>query len=307
MYKIIGADQKEYGPSTADEIKQWVAEGRANGATLVQLEGSGEWKRLDSFPEFAGLTFRTPSFAPPAPPLVETAADFSIASCLSRSWKLLFQNFGLLVAATFIIWLIDSVISFFPLIGPIIHLLAYGVLFGGLYMVYLKRIRGEDTLVGDAFLGFKKSTTQLMLVGLVSSFLTQLGLMLCTIPGIYLLVVWVFSIPLVIDRGMEFWSAMELSRTVVNRIWFKVGFLLFIAFLPFVLFNLYTMVEASKIFYSLIQSGTFSLEKLEPFFKTAMIWGLIGKAILLFNYPFALGAMLYAYEDLFGTRKSPKP
>jgi GYF domain 2 len=307
MYKIIGADQKEYGPSSADEIKQWVAEGRANGATLVQAEGSGEWKRLDSFPEFAGLTFRTPSFEPAAPPHAEAAGDFNVASCLSRSWKLLFQNFGLLVGATFIVWLVDSVISLFPLIGPIIHLLIYGVLFGGLYMVYLKRIRGEEAAVGDAFMGFKKSATQLMLVGLISTFLTQLAFLFCTLPGIYLIVAWIFCIPLVIDRGMEFWSAMELSRQVVTRVWFKVCLLLFIAFLPFVLFNVYTMVEAFKIIYSLMQSGSFTFEKLEPFFKTAMIWGLIGKVILLFNYPFALGAVLYAYEDLFGTRKSPKP
>jgi hypothetical protein len=30
MYRIIGADQKEYGPVTQDQICQWIAEGRAN-------------------------------------------------------------------------------------------------------------------------------------------------------------------------------------------------------------------------------------------------------------------------------------
>jgi prepilin-type processing-associated H-X9-DG protein len=53
MYRIIGADQKEYGPVTTDQIKQWIAQGRVNGQTNVQAEGSGEWKPLREFPEFA--------------------------------------------------------------------------------------------------------------------------------------------------------------------------------------------------------------------------------------------------------------
>lgn len=52
MYKIIGADQKEYGPVTADRIQQWIAQGRVNSQTKVQAEG-GEWKALGEFPEFA--------------------------------------------------------------------------------------------------------------------------------------------------------------------------------------------------------------------------------------------------------------
>ena len=51
MYKIIGTDQREYGPVTANELRKWIAEGRANGQTLVQEEGSS-WKPLSSWPEF---------------------------------------------------------------------------------------------------------------------------------------------------------------------------------------------------------------------------------------------------------------
>ena len=29
MYKILGADQKEYGPVTAEELRIWIAQGRA--------------------------------------------------------------------------------------------------------------------------------------------------------------------------------------------------------------------------------------------------------------------------------------
>jgi hypothetical protein len=61
MYKIIGADQKEYGPITADQLRQWISEGRINANTKVQAEGSGVWKTVSELPEF-GLTL------PPPPP-----------------------------------------------------------------------------------------------------------------------------------------------------------------------------------------------------------------------------------------------
>lgn len=63
MYKIIGADQKEYGPVSAEEIRRWVAEGRANGQTLLQAEGQTDWRSLSSFPEF-GAPAQTGSVAP---------------------------------------------------------------------------------------------------------------------------------------------------------------------------------------------------------------------------------------------------
>ena len=55
MYKIIGADGKEYGPISAEQLRQWIAEGRANGQTRVLLEGTADWKTLAEIPEFAAI------------------------------------------------------------------------------------------------------------------------------------------------------------------------------------------------------------------------------------------------------------
>ncbi len=67
MYKIRGADQKEYGPVTADHVRQWIAEGRANSRTQVQPAGSAEWQELGTLPEFAAL-FNVSSRLPSPPP-----------------------------------------------------------------------------------------------------------------------------------------------------------------------------------------------------------------------------------------------
>jgi len=53
MFKIIGADGQPYGPVNAEQIKRWVSESRARAETLVQPEGTTDWKPLGSFPELA--------------------------------------------------------------------------------------------------------------------------------------------------------------------------------------------------------------------------------------------------------------
>jgi prepilin-type processing-associated H-X9-DG protein len=53
MFKLLGADKKEYGPVSADQIRAWMAQGRANARTQLQAAGSKGWKPLAEFPEFA--------------------------------------------------------------------------------------------------------------------------------------------------------------------------------------------------------------------------------------------------------------
>lgn len=55
MFKIIGADQKEYGPISAEQIRQWIVEGRLNAQTPAQRAAGGEWRPLSGFEEFADL------------------------------------------------------------------------------------------------------------------------------------------------------------------------------------------------------------------------------------------------------------
>ena len=52
MYKILGADQKEYGPASAEQVRQWIVDGRVTGQTQVKAEGITEWKSLSEFQEF---------------------------------------------------------------------------------------------------------------------------------------------------------------------------------------------------------------------------------------------------------------
>src|SRR5947209_4015412 len=64
MYQLIGADGREYGPITADELRQWIAEGRVNAFTQAKPQGAAKWQRLDSLPIF-GATVEALTTPPP--------------------------------------------------------------------------------------------------------------------------------------------------------------------------------------------------------------------------------------------------
>lgn len=73
MYKIIGADGKEYGPVTAEQLRLWIREGRANAQTRAQSEGSTDWRSLADFVEFQpslGVRGAPPPVSPPVQPHV---------------------------------------------------------------------------------------------------------------------------------------------------------------------------------------------------------------------------------------------
>jgi prepilin-type processing-associated H-X9-DG protein len=73
MYKVLGIDGKEYGPVSADMLRQWIAERRANGQTRVQAKGASEWKALADIAEFSAALGSAPRSVTP-PPLSSTAA-----------------------------------------------------------------------------------------------------------------------------------------------------------------------------------------------------------------------------------------
>ncbi|HUJ72706.1 MAG TPA: GYF domain-containing protein [Verrucomicrobiae bacterium] len=293
MYKIIGADGREYGLVTAEQLRQWIREGRVNAETKVQAEGSTEWKAISAFPEFADIPAAASPVMTVPPP---GSGELDIGSCISRGWKLLQNNFGRLVGTTFLVCLllggVGGALRFlvntafgvpFQVRGVhgleifrlqwrgmvasmLWNLIMAGPLLGGLYHYYLKLIRGQPASLADAFAGFSGAFVPLVLAHIISGVLTGLGLLLCILPGIYLGVAWKFTLPLVIDKRLGFWEAMELSRTVVSRQWW-------------ILFALFLV------------SGVIAC------------LGFVACCIGIFiTLPIGIAAVLYAYEDILGAQ-----
>ncbi len=74
-YKLIGSDLKEYGPILGAKVLQWLAEGRIDGQTPAQVEGSTEWKPLSNLSEP-----KQPARPPTPPPIYK-------APILHQPWK----------------------------------------------------------------------------------------------------------------------------------------------------------------------------------------------------------------------------
>ena len=89
------------------------------------------------------------------------------------------------------------------------------------------RVRGEDAKFDDAFAPFSVAFLPTFLAGIVFSLLIAAGFALCVIPGLVFLVLWTFTWPLLMDKRLDFWPAMELSRKVLwPNFWGMLGFLI---------------------------------------------------------------------------------
>lgn len=290
---------------SADQIRQWIREGRANGQTLVQAQDNPDWKPLGSIAEFS-TEFAPPP--PPPPPLVDDKASenataganriatgdytLSLRECLSKGWALFKAHAGLLVGASLIVLFIALVCNAIPLMGTIVYLVVSGPLFGGLTLLNLRLIRGEDVSIGDLFDGFDRCFSQLLMGQVVTGlfttvsaflFLAAYGVMTvfpskivalfaapvaCVglLPAIYLTVCWIFTLPLIIDKSMEFWAAMELSRQKVSLHFWPVCVL--------------------------VLGGVFIVAMGSFFF-------LVGALIAM---PIFIATLTHAYEDIFNAR-----
>jgi hypothetical protein len=103
MYKVIGNDQKIYGPVSAAQIRQWQAEGRVNSATLLQVEGSNEWRALSTMPEFG-----IPPVVHMPPPVAQHDNDLAIVGLIFGVLSNVCCCFGVICA---VIGIIFSVIA----------------------------------------------------------------------------------------------------------------------------------------------------------------------------------------------------
>ena len=93
-------------------------------------------------------------------------------------------------------------------------------------------------------------------------------LLICLIPMVYLQISWSFTLPLIIDKQMDFWPAMWMSWRMVGKHWWLV-------------FGLIVLVSLLNV--------------------VGVLLCCIGA---LFTMPIGLGALMYAYETIFSSAET---
>jgi len=94
------------------------------------------------------------------------------------------------------------------------------VLFIGIILMGIRRAAGLPINFSTAFGCFDRAVP-VFIAGLLTTLLTYLGLILLVIPGIYLVIAYCMTMPLIADRRLSPWEAMETSRKAITKRWFQ--------------------------------------------------------------------------------------
>lgn len=247
--------------------------------------------------------------------LLATDYPVDLIEPFRRGWQTFTRSPGILLGTGALVWLLMMAGSSIPILGALVQIALYGPLLGGLYVVYLRKIRGRDADVGLIFSAFGPRFFQhlmaylvmfaanllifLPVIGMVlflvfgsalsgaqgprpqnfDQLVSAIGVVAMVLGGLCMLVcmfaswvvgmLWLFAIPLVADKGYDFWPALELSRKRVLR---HLGW---------------------HLLFSLL------------FFVAGMVGFLACCVGLVVTLPLSLCALLHWYENLFG-RLRPK-
>jgi hypothetical protein len=197
-----------------------------------------------------------------APSIDEALArgyDFSLGEVLNQAWSRVKGTKGILfcgllvygVASNLITLLLGLVLGV-PLSGEpglyailaqmLASLIAVALcypLLAGVTMVGVRRAADQPVSFGIIF-GYFGKALPLAITAILMFLLVYLGLFLLIIPGIYLSIAYLLAIPLVVERNLSPWQALEASRKAISQHWFKVaglmlllGIIMLLSALPF--------------------------------------------------------------------------
>lgn len=170
--------------------------------------------------------------------------DFRIGELLSDAWQRVKGSKGLIIGAVIIYavaaTIINSVLgAALGLIGLqadpenlagmlagqfLISILGAAVtypLLAGMMMIGIRRAADQAFNFDLAFSGFK-NPLPIIITGVLMLVMVYAGCLLLLLPGIYLMIAYALALPLVIERGLSPWQALETSRKAISQHWFKV-------------------------------------------------------------------------------------
>ncbi|MFV8780878.1 hypothetical protein ACNKU7_00515 [Microbulbifer sp. SA54] len=218
------------------------------------------------------------------------AGDYRVAigDTLSEAWQRTGGNKGtiwlgviLYTLATIAISVIAAMITGQSLTDPsenggvagilsdLIVLAATAPLSAGLIMIGIKIARDETVSGTEVFAHFDKMLP--LAIGMVLMYLLiAVGLVLLVLPGIYLAIGYLMMTPLIVDKNMGPWQALETSRKAVTKHWFAifgfgiVVFLVYLAGFLALLIGLIWAIPLMSIAYGVLYRNMFGGHEANP-------------------------------------------
>ncbi|MES2295426.1 MAG: hypothetical protein V4582_00210 [Pseudomonadota bacterium] len=174
--------------------------------------------------------------------------DFDIGAVISQAWEMTNGTKGTIWLAILFYLLASIPVSFavefglrmigmtndpttgmlakslFVVTSQLIQLFVGVPLMTGMFVIGIKLAADAPTESSEVFAQFPK-VLKLVGTALLSYLIIGIGFCLLVLPGIYLSVSYAFALPLVAEKGLAPWEALEASRKTVTHHWFKLFFL----------------------------------------------------------------------------------
>lgn len=185
--------------------------------------------------------------------------SINISKWIRAGWDLVFSapaDFLLLALIYIIVITVASstAIAVFLVAGP---------LNVGFFFIILEKIRGNPIRIGDISKGFNFFVAA-VLSNILVTFFFSVGLIFCIIPALIIAAIYLFVPIFIVEKNMDFWTAMEASRKVISKYLFEI--------------TVFILVQFIILLVGLILCG-------------------VG---LLIALPVVMAATAYAYDDLVG-------
>ncbi|OGR30797.1 MAG: hypothetical protein A2139_07270 [Desulfobacca sp. RBG_16_60_12] len=165
------------------------------------------------------------------PSLARAPHPLPLRNYFTAGWDLFKQYHTGFVGFCLLNLVIQLALNAIPYLGTAVSVVVSTPLLMGNFIVSAKLLQGQTPEFRDFFAGFQ-FFLPLVLLSLIAGLFIGIGMALLIIPGIYLAVAYLFAAYLVVDRRLDFWPAMELSRLTVNPQWFGYfAFMLLLALL----------------------------------------------------------------------------
>ncbi len=148
--------------------------------------------------------------------LIDRDYPVTVSRWVHAGWDIFKKNAGVSIAAAVLGGIVMMILS--GLI-PGIGLIVYYPIIGGFIIAALLFYRNKEADFSSYLQGFRYFLP-LLVFSIVSTVFIAIGTFLLVVPGIYLTVAYLFSPCLIVDRNLDFWPAMEISRKKVNKHWF---------------------------------------------------------------------------------------
>jgi uncharacterized membrane protein len=136
----------------------------------------------------------------------------------------------------------------------------------GLFIIGLRRSVDAPITATSIFGNYNKALSLLLTI-IIMYIMVAIGFLLLVIPGIYLSIAYVLALPLVVEKNLSPWQALEASRKAVSKNWFTVlGFMIvmslvvFISVLPLGIGLIWTM-PMLMIAYGIMYRNMFGCEQ----------------------------------------------